>query len=253
VEKTEDFLIELLSIRECVGKSENCMRRIVDFSALVVTQVDTTFTLMGKMDLEDSTKSSSRNQVFLKIVIAFDDKRDQVSVSITLNKADKFQWIPASGNKIRFTFKIRGREDVQLVKTIPNGKIDTTFVFSTWHNNVGLLNEKQERVMINVNTNLTLSFPAKANGQKVKILTDTAKQPGDVFLDLEFYPQSFNAGILTYGTVLGSIQFFNLPDGATPARGDSSSSDSAFHWAVEDSSEISASSGSSVAHWMGML
>jgi hypothetical protein len=211
-----------------------------------VQQSGNEWTLSGKINIEDST-SSSVKQAFVKLVISFDDKRDTVQVSITLNKADKFQWIPAAGNKIRFTFKINGRENVLLVKTIPNGKVDTTFVFQTVQKSVVFSNEKMERLLVDVDTNLTLSFPVKTNGFSVKILTDSTKQPGDVFLDLEFFPQNFNNGILNYGPIMGSIQFFNLPGGAKPAD----DSSVATPRAQDDSSEAHQASGvAQMSHWM---
>jgi hypothetical protein len=222
------------------------MRQIFDFSAMTVQQSGNEWTLTGKLNIEDST-SKTVNQAYVKLVISFDDKRDTVQVSITLNKADKFQWIPASGNKIRFTFKINGREDVRLVNTIRNGKVDTTFVFSTVQKDVVLQNEKMERLLIDVETNLTLAFPVKTNGFSVKILTNATQQPGDVFLDLEFFPQNFNKGILNYGPIMGSLQFFNLPGGAKPAD----DSSAATPRAQDDSSETQQASGAAqMSHWM---
>jgi hypothetical protein len=250
VSKTEDFLIELISIRECVGKTENCMRQISDFTRLSVSQNGNEWTLTGKLNLEDST-STAVKQVYVSIKISFDDKRDTFQISITLNKNDKFQWIPANNNKIRFTFKFNGRQAVLLLKTIPNGKVDTSYVFGTVEKGVILRNEKQEAVHVDVMTNLTIKFPVKTNGQHVKILTDTTKQANATYLDLEFYPSTFNSGVLNYGPIVGSIQFFNLPLAGMPKE---DSSEAGPELQVEDSSETrAASSAASFGHWMRML
>jgi hypothetical protein len=250
VAKSEDFLIELISIRECVGKTENCMRQVFDFSDLVVSQTgNNTFRLVGKLDIVDST-SSAVNMVYVEITVSFDDTLDQMSLSIVFNKAGKFQWIPANGNKIRFTFKINGRDAVVLLRTVPNGKVDTSFTFGTVAKGIALNNEKNERQLIDVPSNLTLSFPAKANGQLVKFVTNTTRQANATYIDLEFWPANFNAGVVNYGPILGSLSFRNLPESG-PVVDDSSS---AMPVAQQDSSEqFTASSAGQVTSWMHIL